>query len=197
MASKKKKKQIIKDDFYLTGQILVAMPQMQDPRFKSAVIFMCGHDEQGAMGIVVNKLIDSVTLADLLEQLDIARDIPLNDLKVHYGGPVEIGRGFVLHSSDYLGENSVEITSDIALSASTNVLNDVVQGNGPDHLLLALGYAGWSSGQLENEIMQNGWLTLPADGSILFDKDPQTLWRRTLQKFGVDPDHLFAHTGHA
>ncbi len=194
---KKIKATVIDTEYYLTGQILVAMPQMQDPRFKEAVIFMCGHDEQGAMGIVLNKLIDAVTLSDLLEQLNVSQEILTEDLRVHYGGPVEIGRGFVLHSSDYLGENSVEITNDIALSASTAVLNDVIQGRGPDHLLLALGYAGWSSGQLEEEILQNGWLTLPADASIIFDESPETLWRRTLEKFGVDPEHLFAHTGHA
>ena len=197
MTQDKKKTPPRESNYYLTGQIMIAMPQMQDPRFKEAVVFMCGHDDQGAMGIVVNKLIDSVALVDLLEQLNLSQEAFGGDLQVHYGGPVEIGRGFVLHSSDYLGENSVEITTDIALSASTNVLSDVVHGKGPDHLLLALGYAGWSSGQLEEEIMQNGWLTLPADASILFDDSPTTLWRRTLQKFGVDPDHLFSHTGHA
>ena len=195
--NKKIKETPIDSQYYLTGQILVAMPQMQDPRFKEAVIFMCGHDEQGAMGIVLNKLIEAVTLSDLLEQLEVNQTILTDDLEVHYGGPVEIGRGFVLHSSDYLGENSVEITNDIALSASTAVLNDVVQGQGPDHLLLALGYAGWSNGQLEAEIMQNGWLTLPADASIIFDSAPETLWRRTLKKMGINPEQLFSHTGHA
>lgn len=105
MVGQKKNTKVIENDFYLTGQILIAMPQMQDPRFKGAVIFMCGHDEQGAMGIVVNKLIDSMTLSDLLEQLDMSPDTRIDELKVHYGGPVEIGRGFVLHSTDYLGLN--------------------------------------------------------------------------------------------
>tara|TARA_R110002111_G_scaffold126696_2_gene191306 strand:+ start:545 stop:1135 length:591 start_codon:yes stop_codon:yes gene_type:complete len=195
--SSKKVKKIGETDFHLTGQILVAMPQMQDPRFKKSVIFMCGHDDHGAMGIVVNKLIESVTFEDLLQQLNLENIDKSLDIQVHYGGPVEIGRGFVLHSTDYMAEASVEVTNDIALSASTTVLDDVILGNGPDHILLALGYAGWSSGQLEEEIMKNGWLTLPADGSILFDTKPDTLWQRTLQKFGVDPDHLFAHTGHA
>lgn len=182
---------------YFAGHLLVAMPHMQDPRFKEAIIFMCGHDEQGAMGIVINKLIEAVSLEDLLEQLGLDPELPGHELRVHYGGPVELGRGFVLHTSDYLGENSVEITSEVALSASTNVLQDVVDGHGPDHLLLALGYAGWSSGQLESEIMENGWLLLPAEASILFDPDPESLWRRTLQKFGVDPDHLSTESGHA
>lgn len=197
MPPKKTKKKVVQSDYYLTGQILVAMPQMQDPRFKEAVIFVCGHDDQGAMGIVVNKLIESITFQDLMKQLDLRPTKKAPSLKVHYGGPVEIGRGFVLHSSDYIADASVEVTDDIALSASTKILEDIVHGNGPDHILLALGYAGWGSGQLEAEIMKNGWLTLPADGSILFDKDPKTLWRRTLKKFGVDPDHLFSHSGHA
>ncbi len=195
--SSKKVKKIGETTFHLTGQILVAMPQMQDPRFKKSVIFMCGHDNHGAMGIVVNKLIESVTFEDLLRQLNLKNIDKTLDIPVHYGGPVEIGRGFVLHSTDYMAEASVEVTNDIALSASTTVLDDVILGKGPDHILLALGYAGWSSGQIEEEIMQNGWLTLPADCSILFDTKPDTLWQRTLEKFGVDPDHLFAHTGHA
>lgn len=184
-------------DCHLTGQILVAMPQMRDPRFKEAVIFMCGHDEQGAMGIIVNKLLESVTFEDLLEQLNLDNMGLISELPVHYGGPVEIGRGFVLHSSEYMSEASVEITGDIALSASTGVLSDVAEGAGPDHLLMALGYAGWGAGQLEAEIMENGWLVLPADASILFGGHPQTLWRRTLQKFGVEPENLFDHVGRA
>lgn len=184
---------------YFVGQLLVAMPQMQDPRFRESVIFLCGHDEKGAMGIMLNKLVESVSTKELFEQLGLHKSDKNKtpSLHVHYGGPVEIGRGFVLHSSDYVGENSVEITEDISLSASTNILQDLVQGQGPDHILLALGYAGWSSGQLEDEIMQNGWLLLPADASTIFDDKPTTLWRRTLQKNGVDPEHLSAHLGHA
>ena len=149
--SSKKVKKIGETDFHLTGQILVAMPQMQDARFKKSIIFMCGHDDHGAMGIVVNKLIESVTFDDLLEQLNLENIDKALDIQVHYGGPVEIGRGFVLHSTDYMAEASVEVTTDIALSASTTVLDDVVLGNGPDHILLALGYAGWSAASLKKK----------------------------------------------
>lgn len=179
------------------GQILVAMPSLTDPRFREAVIFMCGHDEQGAMGIMVNKLIDNVYLEDIVDQIDITPSGDVPRLPIHYGGPVEIGRGFVLHTTDFLSDSSVEITDDIALTASTKIFEYVLKGHGPNHLLIALGYAGWSQGQLEDEIMQNSWLVLPADASLLFDRDPSSLWKRTLKKFGIDPNCLSLHSGRA
>ncbi len=192
-----KQKQV--DAMQIQGQILVAMPSMQDPRFRESIIFMCGHDKNGAMGIIVNKLIDDVYLEDIIDQMDLEAqaqdDIP--PYPIHYGGPVEIGRGFVLHTTDCLRDSSVTITDDIALTASTEIFNQVLEGSGPDHLLIALGYAGWSSGQLETEIMENSWLTLPADASILFDTTPETLWERTLKKFGIDPLCLSLHAGNA
>jgi putative transcriptional regulator len=182
---------------YLTGQFLIAMPQMKDPRFKEAVILVCGHDEQGAMGIVLNKLIESVKFEELIEQLDLSLENGIPPLKIHYGGPVEIGRGFVVHSRDYESTTSVPITSDIALAASTAVLDDLMHGHGPQHVILALGYAGWSAGQLETEIMQNGWLTLPATVETVFHSSPTDLWHTVLALHGINPEHLFAHAGHA
>lgn len=182
---------------YLTGQFLIAMPQMKDPRFKESVILVCGHDDQGAMGIVLNKLIESVKFEELIEQLDLTVEDDVPPLKIHYGGPVEIGRGFVLHSSDYDSNNSIFVTNDIALAASTSVLDDLMKGHGPNHVLLALGYAGWSAGQLETEIMQNGWLTLPATLDTVFHSSPENLWNTILALNGINPEHLFAHVGHA
>lgn len=183
---------------YLTGQFLIAMPQMKDPRFKEAVILICGHDEQGAMGIVLNKLIETVQFDDLVKQLDLSvdpEDVP--PLNVHYGGPVEIGRGFVLHSTEYPSQNSVFVTDEIALAASTTILHDVIHGQGPRHVLLALGYAGWSTGQLEEEIMQNGWLTLSSSLENVFYKEPETLWHTILISNGIDPTFLSTQAGHA
>ena len=183
--------------FDIQGQILVSMPGMKDPRFKDSLILLCGHDENGAMGIVVNKVIDNVFLKDIIDQMDLGDVENIPDEAIHYGGPVEIGRGFVLHTTDCLHKSSVQITDDIALTASTEIFKDVVKNKGPDHMLIALGYAGWSSGQLESELMENSWLTLPADASILFDSNPQTLWERTLKKFGIDPNCISPHAGRA
>lgn len=179
------------------GQILVSLPGMVDPRFHKALIMICGHDENGAMGIVINKVIENVHLKDIIDQMDLTSIKHIPKQAIHYGGPVEIGRGFVLHTSDCMQGSSVSITDDIALTASTNLIQDVVQEKGPDHLLIALGYAGWSGGQLEEEIMQNAWLTVPAESKLVFDRDPDTLWERTLKGMGIDPSHLSFHSGRA
>lgn len=186
-----------KQEGYLTGHFLIAMPHMQDPRFKEAIIFLCGHDNQGAMGLVINKLIKSVTLDDLLQQLNLPKSPTVLNLDIHYGGPVEIGRGFMLHSTDYMTDVSVPVLKNVALSSTTVVLEDLLKGQGPKNILLALGYAGWSASQLEGEIKQNGWLTMPADAALIFDTEPDTLWKRTLRTLGITPSNLAPAAGHA
>lgn len=187
---------------YLKGQMLIAMPSMGDPRFGRAVVFLCAHSEEGAMGIVVNKLVSGITFPDLLEQLDIepapAPGQHLNDLKVHFGGPVETARGFVLHSADFqLESSSMAIDHDVSLTATVDILKAIAAGGGPSHALLALGYAGWSAGQLENEIRANGWLHCDADEDLLFNTDVELKYDRALAKIGVDPSFLSGEAGHA
>ena len=182
---------------YLVGHLLVAMPQMTDPRFHESVILMCNHDEKGAMGIVINKVIDSISFEDLLKQLNIALPNKSLSFKIHFGGPVEIGRGFVLHSTDYSNPLSKAVTKEISLSATTTIIEDCIQGQGPKQVLIALGYAGWGTGQLESEIMKNGWLTVEADPNLIFSEDALSIWRRTLEKMGITLENLSTSSGHA
>lgn len=182
---------------YLTGKFLVAMPGMQDPRFEDTLVYICGHDSTGAMGLVVNKLIDSITFRGLMEQLDIEVEGGMPNVPVHFGGPIEMGRGFVLHSSDYIHESSVHINKDVTLTATIDILRDIAKGKGPKYHLLALGYTGWSPGQLEVELKNNGWLEIAGDIDILF-KVPLELKRsKALIKLGIDPSMLSSVSGHA
>ncbi len=184
-------------DGYLTGQLLVAMPQMTDPRFERSVIYICVHNADGAMGLIVNRLVGSITFAELLEQLDIRTQNAPDCVPVHFGGPVETGRGFVLHSADYVQDNSVLMGNGLALTATIDILRAVADGTGPTHCLLALGYAGWGPGQLEGELQDNAWLNVPADEAILFGPDMDDKWTRAVAKLGFDPNLLFAGAGHA
>jgi len=171
---------------YLTGQLLVAMPQMGDPRFERSVIYLCAHTAEGAMGLVVNRALEDIRLPDLLRQLGIP-DLGHSDaIAVHIGGPVETGQGFILHSSDYVQDSTLMVGGGVGLTATLDILKDIARGAGPHHSLLALGYAGWGAGQLESEIQANGWLTVPADERLLFDHDLETKWERALAKIGVD-----------
>lgn len=181
---------------YLTGQLLIAMPQMRDPRFVRTVIYMCAHSTDGAMGLVVNKLMDNVTFSDLVDQLNIegAKD---SDIRVHFGGPVETGRGFVLHSADYVQDATLKINDDVALTATVDVLRDIAQGQGPRRHLLALGYAGWGPGQLDDELQRNGWLSVPADEALIFGADLSHRWEEAVGKLGIDVSFLSGDAGHA
>lgn len=190
---------------FLDGQMLVAMPGMRDERFARAVIYMCAHSFEGAMGIVVNQPADHVSFGDLLVQLDV---IPRSDrislpgsagsVKVLRGGPVEAGRGFVLHSADYfIQDTTLPIDDGICLTATLDILKSIAAGEGPANAVLALGYAGWAPGQLENEIQQNGWLNCPADHALLFEADPRTKYELALRKIGIDPGMLSSEAGHA
>jgi len=182
----------------LTGKILIAMPGMQDPRFEHSVVYMCAHSDDGAMGLIINKPTDNLRFADLLEQLDITKGTG-RDICVHFGGPVEHGRGFVLHSLDYVSDvpSTLKVDETFGLTATLNILSDMTRGNGPDRAILALGYAGWGPGQLETEILENGWLTCDSDPELVFSVDDHGKWESALRKMGIDPILLSSSAGHA
>lgn len=182
---------------YLEGQLLIAMPTMGDPRFERTVIFMCAHSAQGAMGLVVNKLATQITFRELLDQLSVDAPAVQRDIRVHFGGPVETGRGFVLHSADYQQESTLLVGKQVGLTATVDILRAIADGAGPRLGLLALGYAGWAPGQLDSEIQANGWLNAPADLELLFDGELDTKWERALHKVGVDVSFLSSDAGHA
>ena len=185
------------DDGYLTGQFLIAMPTMGDPRFERTVIYMCAHSADGAMGLVVNRVASEIDFPELLNQLEIETDGIKKPIPVLTGGPVETGRGFVLHSMDYSQDSTLKVTDEVGLTATVYILRAIAEGEGPAKSLLTLGYAGWSSGQLDNEIQANGWLNVSSDTSILFDKDLNSKWDRAVRKVGIDPSFLSAEAGHA
>ncbi|MDP2698780.1 YqgE/AlgH family protein [Thalassospira sp.] len=186
------------DAEYLDGKLLIAMPGMRDPRFSHSVVYLCAHNEDGAMGLVVNRLIDSITFSDLLDQLGIARPAPtIADVQVHFGGPVESGRGFVLHTADFASDATLEVDAGISVTATVDILQSIALGKGPAHSILALGYAGWRSGQLESEIRANGWLHVDADIDLLFDMDCDDKWQRAFAKLGFSPELLSGEAGHA
>jgi len=182
----------------LTGSILIAMPGMGDPRFDKSVVYMCAHSPDGAMGLIVNKPTEDVRLSHLLEQLDIRVADQVPDKPVHFGGPVEHGRGFVLHSRDYQSDISTLIVDEeIAMTATLDILEDLARGFGPSRSIMALGYAGWGPGQLEGEIGQNGWLTSASDPALVFDADDGSKWEKALKRLGIDALVLSASAGHA
>ncbi len=184
-------------EHYLTGQLLIAMPNMADPRFARTVIYMCAHSDEGAMGLVINKPMPSITFRELLAQLEIPAGDGVNHLRVHLGGPVESGRGFVLHTADFVREGTMVVDGKVALTATIDILRSIAAGEGPQRHLLALGYAGWGPGQLDAEIQANGWLHAPSDEAILFDPDLSTKWERAIAKLGVVPAMLSGEAGHA
>lgn len=191
-------------DTTLEGQLLLAMPVMTDKRFARSVIYMCAHSKEGAMGLIINHRAENITFPDLLERLGItprgSRDSIASDLlnrEVHSGGPVETGRGFVLHSADYhANDSTLEIAGGISLTATIDILKAMASGHGPHHSILALGYAGWSPGQLESEIQANGWLNCPADPDIVFETDLELKYEKALAKIGVNPSFLVSEAGH-
>jgi putative transcriptional regulator len=190
---------------YLEGHCLIAMPQMGDTRFERAVVFLCAHSAEGAMGIIVNKAAKHISFVDLLTQLNIidadnAIRLPdkAKNIAVHNGGPVEQGRGFVLHSADFvLKEATLRTGAGVCLTATVEILRAIAHGGGPERALLALGYAGWAPGQLEHEIAQNGWLHCTADNDLLFDTDLDGKYARAIGKLGFDPQLLSPAAGHA
>ncbi len=184
---------------YLAGQILIAMPSMSDPRFARTVIYLCAHNADGAMGLVLNRLINSITFKDLLDELKVEEPAPEEAAvpAIHFGGPVETGRGFVLHSADYVGPDSMPLTGTFALTATVDILKAIAAGQGPEQHLLALGYAGWGPGQLDGELQENAWLSVEADPDLVFDGELDDKWERALAKLGISASLLSSEAGHA
>jgi putative transcriptional regulator len=181
----------------LTGQLLIAMPQMEDPRFEHSVVFLFSHSvEEGAMGVIVNKTINELTEGELFAHLKIKAAAPSLQ-PVHFGGPVGTELGFVLHSAEYREKGTVAIGEDFALTTSFDVLKAISRGEGPRRRILALGYAGWGPGQLEAELQDNGWLLVAADTDLVFAADDNAKWQRALAKLGVKPEMLSGGVGRA
>ena len=187
----------IPDTGYLTGQLIIAMPKMSDPRFSKTVIYMCAHNSEGAMGLIINKLVDELTFPDLLKQLEIKPALPKSPLNVFLGGPVEQARGFVLHSTEYLQDATLRVSDTVGLTATIDVLRDIAEGNGPKDKILMLGYTGWGPGQLDLEIMDNGWLHVEADDALVFGDQSTDKWEMAIKKIGINPQMLSDKSGHA
>lgn len=182
----------------LTGKILIAMPGMSDPRFEHSIVFMCAHSGEGAMGLIINKPAPEVALRDVLDQLDITPDDEIARQPVHFGGPVEMARGFVLHSEDYTSRlQTLSVGDAFGMSATVDILEDIATGQGPREALVMLGYSGWGPGQLEGEISQNGWLTCEATPELVFGTQDCEKWQVALAQLGVDPLGLSATAGRA
>ena len=197
MAAKDDKPGSPAPESFLTGQLLIAMPSMADPRFAQSVIYLCAHTPEGAMGLVVNRPIVKPSFDELLKQLDVAPVPPARRIRLCAGGPVDNGRGFVLHTADWTGEGSLRVNETLALTASLDVLKAIAEGGGPREGLLALGYAGWGPGQLDKEIQQNAWLNVPADETLVFDASHDTKWMRAFDKLHINPLLLSDAAGHA
>ena len=188
----------------LEGQLLVAMPSMTDRRFARSVIYVCAHSNEGAMGLIINQRARNITAPDLLERLGITTrsedDVVANEimtLSIQVGGPVETGRGFVLHSADYFADDStLAIEHGVCLTATIDILKAIAQGRGPKNAILTLGYSGWSPGQLESEIHANGWLNCPADPDLVFSSDISAIYPRAIAKIGINLSHLVGDAGH-
>ena len=181
----------------LTGKLLISMPSLEDERFYKTVIYMCAHSSEGAMGIIINKKIDYDLYPDLLEQLGIDKPLGSKKLYIRYGGPVESGRGFVLHSDEVIQKETLSIEKGVALTSTSEFFEDLSKGNGPKNSILALGYAGWEPGQIEKEILANSWMTLSADSSFLFDEEVTNKWYKAYNLLGVDPNKLSQYSGRA
>lgn len=187
-------------DGNLTGKILIAMPGMADPRFERSVVLICAHSDDGAMGIVLNRPLPEVDFGDLLEQLGIEADDSIRNIEVRFGGPVEPGRGFVLHKVPEHGddpEGRVRIGRSLAMTTTRDILEDLANGAGPESAVLALGYAGWGPGQLEDELLQNGWLTGESADELIFGDADQDKWSRALTVQGINPSVLSGAAGRA
>jgi putative transcriptional regulator len=183
---------------FLEGKLLIALPGMVDERFAQTVIYMCAHSSKGAMGIVINKPIPGLSFAELMKQLQIETKPLVGELPILYGGPVETGRGFVLHSGEYEGSDStLPVSEEISLTATLDILRAIAEGRGPKQALFALGYAGWGAGQVETEFQSNGWLHCEADPVLVFGTDPNDKWKTALARLGIGPSGLTANTGRA
>jgi putative transcriptional regulator len=194
----KKDPHSIEGTSFLEGKLLIAMPGMPDPRFEKSVIFMCAHSADGAMGIIVNKAVPGLSFRELMEKLELQVTPGSPSFPVLYGGPMETGRGFVLHSGEYDGSDAtLPVSEDVSLTATLDILRDMGKGNGPASAIFALGYAGWSPGQIESEIRSNGWIHCDCDSDLLFGTNMDGKWATALGKLGIDVSGLSLHTGNA
>jgi len=183
---------------FLEGKLLIALPGMADPRFEKTVIFMCAHSSEGAMGIIINKAVEGLSFREMMDKLGIGVTAQTPESPILFGGPVETGRGFILHSGEFESEDStLAVTEDISLTATLDILHAMAKGHGPQQALFALGYAGWDGGQIEDEIRANGWVHCDADTAIIFDHGLDDKWSRALKTLGIDMSGLSAHTGRA
>ncbi|MCF3945968.1 MULTISPECIES: YqgE/AlgH family protein [Acidiphilium] len=185
------------DEIVLTGRLLIAMPGLVGRDFARTVIYVCAHSHEGAMGLILNRPLARPQFGELVQNLNLADTPPTQDIPVCSGGPVDQGRGFVLHSADWRTGETLEVDDGHAMTASLDVLRAIVEGHGPRRCVLALGYTGWGAGQIESEISANFWLAGSADDAILFDRSPETKWRRSLARIGIDPAALSGEAGHA
>jgi len=193
-----KKPRTIEGENFLEGKLLIALPGMSDPRFERSVIFMCAHSLDGAMGIMINRAVDGLRFRELMDKLELQVSPGARDMPILYGGPVETGRGFVLHSGDYeSADSTLPVSEDISLTATVEILRALGEGKGPRNALFALGYAGWGPGQIEDEIRANGWIHCDTDSGILFDSHLSLKWSSALRKLGIDASGLTAHAGQA
>ena len=181
----------------LTGQALISMPNMLDERFHKTVIYICSHSKDGSMGIIINKQIDQEIYPNLLEQLGIDKSLDGKKIFIRYGGPVETGRGLVLHTDDVIQKGSLPINKGIILTSTAEIFDDIAKGKGPKTSILAIGYAGWEAGQLELEIKQNSWMTLPVESSFIFDDQTLDKWDLAYKMIGIDPAYLSNNSGNA
>ncbi|MDR3525649.1 MAG: YqgE/AlgH family protein [Rhizomicrobium sp.] len=185
-------------DNFLEGKLLIAMPGMPDPRFEKSVIFICAHSANGAMGLIVNKPLEGLSFRELMEKFEIAVTAEDSDTPILFGGPVNMGRGFVLHSADYSHDPAtLPITSEISLTATTDILTAIAQGTGPTQSLLALGYAGWGEGQIEDEILANGWIHCDGAPALIFDTPYEEMWESAIATLGADISGLSTEAGRA
>ena len=184
-------------DTSLAGQVLIAMPGLPDPEFANSVVYLCAHSGEGAMGIVVNRPIAAPSFADLLAQLEVAPAPPAREIGLCKGGPVDNARGFVLHTADWTGDDSLRVDSEVALTASLDILKAIACGGGPRSCILALGYANWGPGQLDAEMRQNSWLNANPDINLLFDDDHTSKWTRAMAKLNITPSRLSSAAGNA
>ncbi|MFL2543249.1 MAG: YqgE/AlgH family protein [Alphaproteobacteria bacterium] len=181
----------------LTGKLLISMPSLEDERFYKTVIYICAHSSEGTMGIIINKKIDYDLYPDLLEQLGIDKPLSGKKLYIRYGGPVETGRGFVLHSDEIIQKETLSIGKGVALTSTAEFFEDLSKGKGPENSIFALGYAGWGAGQIEKEILANSWMTLSADSKFLFDDEVSNKWSKAYNLLGIDPNKLSQFSGRA
>lgn len=185
-------------DSFLEGKLLIALPGMPDPRFEKSVIFICAHSGEGAMGLIINKPVEGLSFREMMEKLDVGVGAHTPNQPILFGGPVQTGRGFVLHSPGFENQDStLTVTDEVSLTATLDILRAIAEGTGPEKSLFALGYAGWDGGQIEDEIRANGWIHCDADAKLIFDVAPDDKWSRALKTLGIDSSALSAQAGSA